>query len=95
MPFPRGNLRDLQRHAQPLFVLAHALVGARQRGRALVDAPLELLVRLLERFLRLLAFGDLSLQRFVQLGERARLPEQSTNTPIFERRISALIGLLR
>ena len=37
MPFPGGDLRDLERHPQPLFVLPHALMRAVERRRPLVD----------------------------------------------------------
>ena len=92
----RAMLRDLQRHAQALFVLAHALMRARQRRRALLDAPLELLIGQLaappapSRARRPRAAARRSARR-----ARASSGTASTNTPIFERRISALIGLLR
>src|SRR5690348_16737687 len=76
MPLPRSNLRDLERHPEPLLVFANALVCAIERGGALVDAALQFHVCELQRSLRLLALGHFALQRVVQLRERAALPEQ-------------------
>ena len=88
VPLPCGDLRHVHRHPQPLFVLAHAAVRDGQRRGALGHAQLELLVDLLERFLRLLPLGDLGLQLLVELASARVFRYESTNTPTFERRMS-------
>ena len=49
VPFPGGDLGDLERHPQTLLVLADALVRPVQRGGPLLDPELELLIRQLQR----------------------------------------------
>ena len=75
VPLPGGDLGDFERHAEPFFVLPHALVRAGQRRGAFVDAAFELLIRELQRLLRFLPFGDFALERLVELGQRPRLAE--------------------
>ena len=76
VPLPRGNLGHVHRHPEPLLVLLDAAVRHGQRRRAFGHAQLELLVDLLQRFLRLLPRGDLALELVVQTAQRARLAVQ-------------------
>jgi hypothetical protein len=60
----------LQRHAQALFVVLHALVRAHQRRGPLLHPPFEVEVGGLERRLRALALGHLPAQRLVEHLQR-------------------------
>ena len=66
-------MRDIQGHAEPLFVFRHALMGPGKRSRAFLNAALQLEVGSLECLLCLDALGDFPLQRIVHFDERPRL----------------------
>jgi hypothetical protein len=95
IPFPCGHTRGFERHLQALFVFTDALVRAVKRRRPLLHTALEVVVRGLQRGLCAFAQLDFLLQRLVQVSKGVSFPNKSMNTPIFERRMCELIGLLR
>ncbi len=91
----RGALA-LQQLALALLALAQRLVDARQVGRALGDARLQLLVGLRAAPPRRAARSPISFSSARLAAASARvLRKSSTKTAIFERRMSGLTGFVR